>query len=270
MVVALGLVIGSFLNVVILRLPVMMQVQWRRDCCELLQQAPAEEEEEEFNLLVPRSRCPHCKRMIRALENIPVVSYLLLRGRCRGCARPISWRYPVIEMTSAVLALTVGICLGLTWQMFFALILSWSLLCLSMIDMDHYLLPDSITIPLLWLGLIVNYFDLFTDLGSSLFGAVFGYLSLWLVYQGFKWITGKEGMGYGDFKLLAALGAWLGWQMLPLIILLSSLLGSCVFLLLMAGGQWQKSSPIPFGPWLAVGGWVTLLWGYPLVGWLYQ
>ncbi len=256
----LGLLVGSFLNVVILRLPVMMERRWRRECAEFLDH-PANENDEPFDLVTPRSRCPHCGHLITALENIPVISYLVLRGRCRSCGASISARYPFIELLSAGVAITVAWQFGVTWQTAFALLLSWALLALTFIDLDRTWLPDDITLPFLWLGLLVNTAGLFTDPVSAIIGAVAGYLVLWFVYQVFKKLTGKEGMGYGDFKLLAMLGAWLGWQAIPLIVILSSLVGTVFglgFILLRRLGREQ---PIPFGPYLAIAGWIALLWG---------
>lgn len=260
-----GLLIGSFLNVVIYRLPLMMEREWRSQCRELLaDEAPAPQhqpDEQRFDLIGPGSHCPHCGHVIRAWENIPVISYVMLRGRCAGCGSAISRRYPVIELATAVLSMLVMWQLGLTWAAGAALLLTWTLLTLSVIDIDHQLLPDSITLPWLWLGLVLSIFGLFCDTQAAILGAVIGYLSLWILYQAFKWFTGKEGMGYGDFKLLAMLGAWLGWQDLPLIILLSSVVGAVVGISLIAVQGRDRNIPIPFGPYLAAAGWITLLWG---------
>ncbi|MDZ7662332.1 A24 family peptidase [Thiohalophilus sp.] len=265
----LGLIVGSFLNVVILRLPLMLHRQWQGDCLEYLTehhphqlktgQPPAESGP--YNLLTPASRCPHCGHAIRAWENIPVISYLLLRGRCNNCQTPISARYPIIELVSGLLAALTAWQFGVTPTAVFAIVLTWALIVLTMIDYDHFYLPDNIVLPLLWLGLLLNSQGLFTDITSALFGAMAGYLALWSVYQLFKLVTGKEGMGYGDFKLLAMLGAWLGWQMLPAIILLSSLVGAVVGIALILFRQHQAGKPIPFGPYLAAAGWIALLWG---------
>ncbi len=255
----LGMLVGSFLNVVILRLPQMMERQWRDHCAEL--NGTAEASEEPFNLLTPASRCPRCGHRIRPRENIPVLSYLLLKGRCAGCGERISARYPVIEAATALLSAVVIWRLGITWAGGAALLLTWALIALSVIDFDHQLLPDDITLPFLWLGLGFNIFGLFTDLQSAVIGAMAGYLSLWSVYQLFKWLTGKEGMGYGDFKLLAMLGAWLGWQQILPIVLLSSVVGAVVGLALIALRGRDRNIPIPFGPYLAVAGWIVLLWG---------
>lgn len=306
----IGLLVGSFLNVVIYRLPKMMEAEWREQCEELLHcsadatgavdaepavrddsitQAPqsepgqpplpesavegdadaasalhaetADEKKQTFNLCVPRSRCPHCGHQITALENIPIVSYLFLGGKCADCRAPISLRYPSIELTTGLLSMAVIYFFGATWLGLAALIFTWCLIALTMIDIDTQLLPDSITLPLVWLGLIVNSFNGFTSLQSALWGAVAGYLILWSIYWLFKLLTGKEGMGYGDFKLLAALGAWMGWQFLPQIILMSSLVGAVIGIMLMIIKKRGKEIPIPFGPYLAIAGWIALLWG---------
>ena len=257
----LGLTVGSFLNVVILRLPKQMEQEWRKQCCELLKI----EKKQYIPKTCPsplRSQCPHCATMIKAVDNIPVLSFLLLKGRCRACHKKIAFRYPVIEILTSAVTIIVAIHFNISIQTIAALILSWALICLAVIDIDHYLLPDDITLPLLWLGLILNAFNIFTDIYSSLFGAVFGYLSLWSIYIIHKMITGKEGMGYGDFKLLAMLGAWLGWQLLPIIIIISSFMGAVIGLLAIMLMGFNKNKPIPFGPYLAISGWVSLLWGY--------
>jgi leader peptidase (prepilin peptidase)/N-methyltransferase len=259
--VLFGLIVGSFLNVVIYRLPRMLEKAWRRECEAFLEVARAEPEQSEFNLIVPRSRCPHCGHAICAHENIPILSYLLLRGRCANCKAPISSRYPLIEALTALVSAFVVWKLGPTWQTALALPLSWSLICLSAIDIEQQLLPDAITLPLLWLGLFLSLFNVFTDSTSSILGAITGYLSLWLVYQLFKILTGKEGMGHGDFKLLGLFGAWLGWQMLPIVVLLSSLVGAVVGTLMILLFKRDRSIPIPFGPYLAAAGWIALLWG---------
>ena len=263
----LGLLVGSFLNVVIYRLPVMMERAWRHDCAGLDEDQVVDSaltEEEPFNLVVPRSRCPHCGHLIRAHENIPVISYLLLRGRCGQCRAPISLRYPLIEFFTALVSVCTVIHFGATTQALFALLFSWSLIALTMIDIDHQLLPDSITLPLLWLGLLLTPAAIFTDSHSAIIGAAAGYLMLWLVYQLFKLVTGKEGMGYGDFKLLAVLGGWMGWQILPLVLLLSSLVGAVIGTLILTFSKQDRATPIPFGPYLAVAGWIALLWGSEL------
>lgn len=255
----LGLLVGSFLNVVVHRLPLMMHREWLHQCHDMLELP--ETETEVLTLSKPRSRCPHCGHAITALENIPVLSYLLLRGRCKACKAPISKRYPLIELLTAIISGIVAWHFGFGFAAMGALFLSWALIALTCIDIDHQLLPDSITLPLLWLGLIFNLFGIFTDLHSAVIGAMAGYLSLWLVYHAFRLATGKEGMGFGDFKLLAALGAWLGWQALPMIILLSSLVGALVGIGLILFKQQHRDKPIPFGPYLAAAGWLALVWG---------
>lgn len=256
----LGLLVGSFLNVVIHRLPIMMNAEWRAQAREYLQMPPLPAEPR-YNLIVPRSACPHCGQRISAVENIPVLSYLWLRGRCAGCRASISPRYPLVELASGLLSAFVAWHFGATWQAGAMLLLTWGLLAMSLIDVDHQLLPDALVLPLLWLGLIVNALGLFVPLSDALWGAVAGYLSLWLVFQAFRVLTGKEGMGHGDFKLLALIGAWGGWQVLPLTILLSSAVGAILgALMLRARGQ-SHATPIPFGPYLAVAGWIALIWG---------
>ena len=258
----LGLMVGSFLNVVIHRLPKMLEIGWHQQCAELRGETTAPSTL--YNLMVPRSACPHCNHTISAWENIPVVSYLLLRGKCKGCGAAISPRYPVIETISGILSAYAAWHFGFGWAAAGAMFLIWALLALTMIDFDTQLLPDDITLPLLWAGLLLNLFGVFTDLSGAVLGAVIGYLALWGVYWAFKLATGKEGMGYGDFKLLAALGAWLGWQMLPLIILLSSLVGAVVGITLMLVFKHGREIPIPFGPYLAGGGLIALFWGQTL------
>ena len=255
-----GVIVGSFLNVVIVRLPKMMERSWREECCELLE-IDAKKNHTSFNLISPRSQCLHCGSVIKARDNIPVVSFLLLKGKCRACGKKISLRYPIIEIIASVATVFIAVYFGAGTQALAAVIFSWALICLAVIDFDHNILPDDIIFPLLWLGLIVNSFELFTTIHSSLFGAVFGYLSLWSVYIIFKFITKKEGMGHGDFKLLAMLGAWLGWQMLPAIIIISSLLGAIVGLSKILFFGHDTTIPIPFGPYLAITGWIALLWG---------
>ena len=258
---ALGLLVGSFLNVVIYRLPVMMENEWQQQCEEL---NGNETITPKFNLNTPRSRCPKCNHAITALENIPVISYLFLGGKCRQCKNPISIRYPIIELFTAILSAVVAWHFGYSWACVGGLLFTWALIALSFIDIDHQLLPDSITLPLLWLGVVFGLFSLYTPLESSVIGAMAGYLSLWLIFHAFKLATGKEGMGYGDFKLLAALGAWLGWSLLPIIILLSSLVGAIVGISLIALRQHQRETPIPFGPYLAAAGWIALIWGHEI------
>ncbi|WP_299771774.1 A24 family peptidase [uncultured Pseudoteredinibacter sp.] len=264
----LGLLVGSFLNVVIYRLPKMLEREWKQYCGEILELKETAQEstsKEEFNLVVPASTCPSCDHKIRAWENIPVISYLFLRGRCSNCKSSISIRYPIIEAVTAALSAVLAIKFGFGWQLAAALLLTWALISLTMIDIDTQLLPDNITLPLLWLGLILNSQGLFTSLTDALWGAVFGYLSLWSVYWIFKLLTQKEGMGYGDFKLLAALGAWMGWQALPVTILLSSVVGAVIGIagILIMGRD--KNIPIPFGPYLAIAGWIYFMWGETIV-----
>lgn len=255
----LGLCIGSFLNVVIHRLPRMMEREWRDQCAEL--SGEALDPGEPLTLARPRSRCPTCGHQIKALENIPVISYLVLRGRCSACSARISPRYPLVEILTGGLSVFTVWHFGPTPAAIAALFLVWSLIALTFIDFDAQLLPDSITLPLLWLGLLFNLWGGFADLPSAVIGAAVGYLSLWSVYWVFKLTTGKEGMGYGDFKLLAALGAWLGWQMLPVIVLLSSLVGAVVGIALIVFARHGRNVPIPFGPYLAAAGLIALFWG---------
>jgi len=259
-VTVLGLLVGSFLNVVIHRLPRMMERDWQQQARETLG-LPEVEKLPAYNLVLPNSQCPHCAHEIKPWENIPVVSWLALGGKCSSCKAPISKRYPLVELACGVLSAFIAWHYGFGWQAGAMLLLTWGLLAMSMIDVDHQLLPDALVLPLLWLGLIVNHFGLFTNLGDALWGAVFGYLSLWSVYWLFKLITGKEGMGYGDFKLLAMLGAWGGWQVLPLTILLSSLVGAVLGVIMLRLRNAETSTPIPFGPYLAIAGWIALLWG---------
>ena len=267
----LGLLIGSFLNVVIHRLPRMMEREWRHDCRELLELAQSPDEGPTETLVKPRSRCPACSKLIAWYDNIPVLSYLVLRGRCRNCGSRISARYPLIELVSGILAAACawqfgvesdGVYLASAAAATAAAVLCWYLVALAMIDYDTTLLPDSMTMPLLWGGILLGNLGWFVpDLASAVYGAVFGYLALWSVYWLFKLITGKEGMGYGDFKLLAALGAWFGWQALPNLILLSAVVGAVIGLGLIATGIIKRSQPIPFGPYLALAGIVSLFWG---------
>src|SRR5690606_21680208 len=251
-------------------LPKMMEAEWREQCTELLCAESSEESKSNtpeqvkpkpFNLVVPRSRCPHCGHHIAAWENVPVISYLFLRGKCSACKATISVRYPIIELVTGLLSLSVIYFFGATPLGLAALVFTWALIALTMIDVDTQLLPDDITLPLLWLGLILNSFGLVTSLQSALWGAIVGYMVLWSIYWLFKLITGKEGMGYGDFKLLAALGAWMGWQYLPQIILLSSLVGAIIGIALMILKKRGKEIPIPFGPYLAIAGWIAFVWG---------
>jgi leader peptidase (prepilin peptidase)/N-methyltransferase len=295
----LGLMVGSFLNVVIYRLPVMMKREWTTECKEFLQTLNNETETsqetvsggveqelisevtltsdidaetftdkefhppqaEPFNLSFPASHCPACKTPIKAYQNIPVFSYIFLKGRCANCGIHIPVRYPIIEAFTAICSVVVALHFGITPQTAFALLLTWSLIALCFIDIDHQLLPDSITQPLLWLGIFLSLFKVFTDSPTSIIGAIGGYLALWSVYHLFKLVTGKEGMGYGDFKLLAVFGAWLGWQYLPMIIFLSSIVGAVTGISLIIFAKHGRDTPIPFGPYLAAAGWIALLWG---------
>lgn len=277
--------VGSFLNVVIHRLPKMMEREWRAQCAELCGTAQGSLPSSElpadavnsapslaqkavstppYNLLVPRSACPHCGHKIGAAENIPVISYLLLRGKCKGCGARISVRYPIVEAACGLLSGYAAWHFGFGLAALAALLFVWALLALTCIDIDTQLLPDDITLPLLWLGLLFNLSGTFVDLPDAVIGALAGYLTLWAVYWLFKLATGKEGMGYGDFKLLAAIGAWLGWQMLPLVILLSSLVGAVVGIMLIVAARHGRNVPIPFGPYLAGGGLIALFWGQAL------
>ena len=273
----IGLIAGSFLNVVAYRVPIMMERAWRSQVNELQSQPftppPHVTENGRFDLMWPPSACPGCGSAIAPQHNVPVLGFLWLRGRCAKCGYKISRRYPIVEGAAAALGLVVAWVLGPTWHTLAALGFTWALLALTLIDLDHKLLPDSITLPLLWAGLLVNALPiagapLFApSLYSAVIGAVAGYLTLWVVYQLFKLTTGKEGMGYGDFKLLAAIGAWVGWQLLPLVILLSAVVGSVVGVCLIAFGGRSSQTQIPFGPYLAGAGWIALLWGERLVHW---
>ncbi|NRA83024.1 MAG: prepilin peptidase [Gammaproteobacteria bacterium] len=259
-VLILGLLIGSFLNVVIHRLPIMMEREFKTDAIEYFE-LDQPQSNDQFNLVVPRSACPNCQHQISALENIPLVSYLWLKGQCSQCSTKISARYPLVELLTGLLSMAVAIQFGVTWQCLAALILTWSLVALTFIDIDKMLLPDSIVLPMLWLGILLNLDSLFVDINSSIIGAALGYLSLWTIFWGFKLVTGKEGMGYGDFKLFALFGAWFGWQYLPTIILLSSIAGAVIGITILAVRGQDKNIPIPFGPYLAVAGWIVLMWG---------
>lgn len=311
-VVALvSLMVGSFLNVVIHRLPIMMERAWTHSLNEYLEeqeQTPVQSSQahaseasmsstdehrqplepagalqsdtdvpsrtadalaQPFNLAVPRSRCPECQQLISAWQNLPVISYLLLRGKCANCKHPISVRYPLVELLTMILSLVVAWQLGPTAQAALGIVVTWFLVALTMIDLDHKLLPDNLTLPLMWIGLLAATLPIFAGLHDAVIGAALGYLILWSVYQLFKLITGKEGMGYGDFKLLAAIGALLGWQALPIVILLSSLVGAVVGMSLIALTGRDKNIPIPFGPYLAAAGWIAMLWGEALSNWYY-
>ncbi|MFZ9194141.1 MAG: prepilin peptidase [Burkholderiales bacterium] len=255
----LGLCVGSFLNVVIHRLPKMMERQWKAECAEVAGQeaAPAPR----YNLVVPRSACPSCGHPISAIENVPVMSWLALGGKCKGCKTAISPRYPAVELLTGMLSGYIAWHFGFGMAAAGALLFTWAMIALTFIDLDTFFLPDSITLPLLWLGLLFNIGSTYVSLSSAVIGAVAGYLSLWSVYWAFKWATGKEGMGYGDFKLLAAIGAWLGWTMLPLTILLSSLVGAAIGIFMIVFAGRGRSVPIPFGPYLAIAGMIALLYG---------
>jgi leader peptidase (prepilin peptidase) / N-methyltransferase len=293
LVFVVSLLVGSFLNVVIHRVPIMLDREWRSQAEQILkgdsdqemgdsQSAPDAHlpsayslqptASSPYNLFVPRSACPKCGAMITAWQNVPVVSYLLLRGKCAKCGQKISPRYPLVELGTAILSALVAWKFGFVWYTGAALVLTWTLIALAGIDVDTQLLPDNITLPLVWLGLLLSLATTIPDIGlpvatqSSIIGAVAGYLSLWSVYHLFRMLTGKEGMGYGDFKLFAALGAWLGWQMLPLIILLSAFTGAVVGIALISVRRHDRNIPIPFGPYLAAAGWIALMWGDELVG----
>ena len=283
-----GLIIGSFLNVVIARIPVMKEREWLGECIGFLRElagrdadnstpdtqlatravtafpVDAELEHESFNLMAPRSRCPKCGHAISALENIPVISYIVLRGRCRGCKASISPRYPLVELFTAALSVIIVWQLGIGLAGIAALVLTWALIAASFIDADTQYLPDDITLPILWAGLLVNFYGVFTTLPNAVLGAAVGYLSLWSIYWVFKLLTQKEGMGYGDFKLLAALGAWMGWEQLIVIVLLSSIVGAIVGIALIIFRGRERSQAIPFGPYLAMAGWLALIWGHDM------
>jgi len=256
----LGLIVGSFLNVVIHRLPKMMERDWRSQCLSFLEMEE-EQSQERYSLSQPPSHCPKCNHPISAFENIPLISFVIQRGQCRHCGEPIAWRYPIIELTTATLSGVIAFHFGMSSAALFALLMTWALIALTVIDLDHQLLPDSIVLPFLWLGLLLSTQGIFTDMQASIIGAAIGYLSLWSIYWLFKLLTGKEGMGYGDFKLLALFGAWLGWQSLPLIIMLSAGVGAVVGVGLILFKNHKRQQPIPFGPYLASAGWIAMLWG---------
>ena len=262
-VIFIGLSVGSFLNVVAYRLPKMMERDWKRECHEFLEleRPPADEDQKRFNLATPASACPNCGHKLRAWENIPVISYIFLKARCSSCGTKISAQYPLVELLTGIASLSVAYSFGLTLQTLAALFFTWVLLALTLIDLKKQLLPDSMTLPLLWSGIFLSFFELFTELKSSVIGAMAGYLILWCVYHLFKLLTKKEGMGFGDFKLLAALGAWAGYSYLPQIILVSSVVGSVAGFTMLVFGKTKQQQPIPFGPYLAVAGWIALLWG---------
>ena len=265
-VILVGLSVGSFLNVVIYRFPLMLENDWKSQCRELLEiKDPGTDSV--ITLSKPASTCPQCGHKIRAWENIPLLSYILLRGKCSNCQAHISIQYPLIELLTGALSLAVALKFGVSWQTLFALILTWSLVAMSVIDIHKQILPDDITLPVLWLGLLISIFNIYIDPASSIIGAITGYMILWSVYQLFKLITGKEGMGYGDFKLLALFGAWFGWTFIPLIIILSSASGAIIGITMMMFNKHERSTPIPFGPYLAIAGWVAMMWGEQIIHW---
>ena len=267
-VTVMSLAIGSFLNVVIHRLPKMLERQWRDELSELNGQEVAPLPR--YNLMVPRSACPACGHAIGALENVPLISYFALRGKCAGCKARISPRYPLVEALTGVLSGYIAWRYGFSWQTLALLVFVWSMIALAFIDLDTFYLPDDITLPLVWAGLLANMGGLFVDLQSAVIGAIAGYLALWIVFWGYKLATGKDGMGYGDFKLLAAIGAWLGWKMLPVVILLSSLVGAIVGISLIVFARHGRNVPIPFGPYLVLGGLIALFWGDQLLHYYLQ
>ncbi|WP_444925688.1 prepilin peptidase [Microbulbifer sp. TRSA002] len=270
----LGLIVGSFLNVVILRLPVIMEREFKLGFYDHFGIEPSAAEQQEldkpFNLLLPHSHCPKCQTEIKAWQNIPIISYLLLHGKCGSCGTPISKRYPMVELITGILTAVVVWQLGFTWQALAGCFFTWALIALTGIDFDKKLLPDDITLPLLWAGLLINIWGVFAPLQDAVVGAIAGYLSLWLVFHIFKIVTGKEGMGAGDFKILAAIGAWFGWQVLPMVILLSAVVGA------IAGISWSiavgrdRNLPIAFGPYLAGAGWIAMLWGSHIMSWYFN
>ena len=265
----LGLLVGSFINVLAWRLPKMLEQDWQTQARELLG-LPAPAKGPVYNLMLPRSHCPHCQHTLHAWENIPLLSYLMLRGKCSQCKTAISVRYPLTELTCAVLSGVVAWHFGVSTQAGWMLLLTWGLLGICLIDLKHQIVPDVLVLPLLWLGLLLNTFDTFTSLTQAVWGAALGYLSLWSIFWLFKLLTGKDGMGYGDFKLLALFGAWGGMAILPLTIVLSSLLGAMVGLALLAMRRAQASTPIPFAPYLAIAGWIAVLWGGQMADFYWQ
>lgn len=267
-----SLLIGSFLNVVVYRLPIMMEREWRTQCQELVETPATQIPAGRFNIVFPRSHCPACGAQITALQNIPIVSYLVLGGKCASCSAPISKRYPIVEALTAILTAAVAWRFGFSLECAAAIVLTWSLISISAIDIDHQIIPDAITLPLIWIGLALSLFHpvhgaqvLFIDAKTAIIGGLAGYLSLWSVYHLFRLMTGKEGMGFGDFKLLAVLGSWLGWQMLPLIILLSAVVGAAVGITMIVARRHDRNVPIPFGPYLAAAGWIAMLYGDRIV-----
>ena len=271
--IVLGLMVGSFLNVVIHRLPIILERDWQAQCLDYLGDKIVLRVPEpvggggKYNLVMPRSACPSCEKPITALQNIPVISYLFLGGKCAVCKAPISMRYPLVEAMTGLLTGFIAWHFGVTGAAAFAIIFGWALIALTFIDADTTLLPDDITLPLVWLGLLINLGGVFTDIASATLGAVGGYLVLWCVYWAFKLLTGKEGMGYGDFKLLAAIGAWLGWQLIPLVILLSAAVGTVVGIAGIILKGRDKGAKLPFGPYLAAAGFIALVWGQQLNAW---
>ncbi|MCL1040038.1 A24 family peptidase [Shewanella marisflavi] len=273
--------IGSFLNVVIHRLPVMMKREWQQECNQYLEEyhkstikeienklaQPIDDYPEKYNLIVPGSACPICKTNIKPWHNLPIFGWLMLGGKCANCKTNISARYPIIEAITGLAVSYLAYYFGPSWQFVFATILTFGLIALTGIDLDEMLLPDQITLPLLWLGLLINLDSTYVSLSDAVIGAAAGYMSLWSVFWSFKLLTGKEGMGYGDFKLLAVFGAWFGWQLLPLIILLSSIVGALVGLLLIVNKKINSGNPIPFGPYIALAGWIAMIWGERITNW---
>jgi len=272
-VIFISLAIGSFLNVVVYRLPKMMAYSWYHECREYLADEVKDIDAKKITamtLSTPNSTCPQCDHKIRFYENVPILSWLLLKGKCSQCKKAIAIRYPLVELSTALLSLLVANHFGVSMQTFWALFITWALIALTLIDVDHMLLPDQITLPLLWLGLLVNINGTFIPLTDAVIGAAVGYMSLFTVFWLFKLVTGKEGMGFGDFKLLSVFGAWLGWQLLPLLILMASVVGAIVGVSLIVFKKHQRDQAIPFGPYLAVAGWITLLWGNTLWSWYLQ
>jgi len=259
-----SLLVGSFLNVVVYRLPIILQQGWRQECLVFLEQEEQTENSSTFSLSHPRSHCPSCKHPVSAIENVPVLSYLFLRGRCKSCKTTISLRYPLVELVTAILSVLIAVKFGVTLQTCSALLLTWTLICLTLIDADTQFLPDNITLPLLWFALFISLFNVFISTETAVIGALSGYLSLWSVFWLFKLATGKEGMGYGDFKLLAAIGAFLGWEMLPLVIILSAFVGAIIGIALISIKGRDKSTPIPFGPYLSIAAFIALIWGHEI------
>lgn len=265
-----SLMIGSFLNVVIYRLPKILEQGWKRECQEFLADElakPIKKADNEITLSKPSSSCPKCQHKIKFYENIPVVSWLLLRGKCSNCENKISIRYPLVELSTAILSVVIAAHFGVSLTSLFLIILTWGLISLTLIDFDHMLLPDQITLPLLWLGLLVNIDGNIVPLDDAVIGAVAGYMSLYTVFWLFKLLTGKDGMGHGDFKLVALFGAWIGWQLLPLLILMASAVGALIGIALMIFKNHQREQAIPFGPYLAIAGWITIIWGNDIWNW---